>query len=517
MWAVGALVVVAALAAVSGAVAAGPGTHTNLTGSGTKHATRHRLPAINLRTPAAAKRYLRARGFDPRTFVIQLGRRNYAGPNCPGRRWHCTRASRVVQFGSSNDFECTPEAAQQTGTSAPDTCILVQGSNGGNTARCVERSDAPDADQLCDITQTSTTGDNSVYAEQVIHNQLQGSTQDGRQRIKITQSSTSGQNTATWRQTIHFTSQDQAGPVTQTQDGHQFTIVVQRSTSGNETSNGTQFEHFSADAHDDEIDQDQNTSPSPFVAAEQDCHPDASTFESAQITMPNTCAFVTQEGPTTGSETAGTVRSDINQMNHLQLNAHTDGDITQTQGRRDGGLDLGVEQHSTAVATNHNSQHEHFQANGAAKANLKQFQHGPLGGNGSPDPNQTSNANDSADFDQRSKLEANGTSQPTNDTLLIDDATLLANDENALLSALAQPLSLLPLQEEGGDVLEQDSSGGLHYSTTGNATGSTDFSTNTGHAKDTESGPVITIVSECGSVDPPSTQTGTCTSGPPLE
>ena len=35
-------------------------------------------------------------------------------------------------------------------------------------------------------------------------------------------------------------------------------------------------------------------------------------------------------------------------------------------------------------------------------------------------------------------------------------------------------------------MLEQDSSGGLHYSTTGNATGSTDFSTNTGHAKDTE-------------------------------
>src|SRR5205085_6060237 len=187
--------------------------------------------------------------------------------------------------------------------------------------------------------------------------------------------------------------------------------------------------------------------------------------------------------------------------------------ITQNQGLPVGGEDLGVDQHSTGLATNQNAQHEHFQANGATPVNLKQFQHGPVAGNGSPDPNQDVNPNDRADFDQKSKLEATGTSQPTNDTLLIPDSTLLANDENALLSALAETLpSLVPLQEEG-DVLEQDSSGGLHYSTTGNATGSTDFSTNTGHAKDTESGPVITIVSECGGFDPP--HSGTCTSGPP--
>jgi len=96
---------------------------------------------------------------------------------------------------------------------------------------------------------------------------------------------------------------------------------------------------------------------------------------------------------------------------------------------------------------------------------------------------------------------------------LIDDLTLLANDENALLNALAAPLPPVPL-EDGGDVLEQDSLGGIQYSTAGNAIGSTDFSTNTGHAKDTESGPSITIWSQCGG-DPPNS--GTCTSGPPID
>jgi hypothetical protein len=389
----------------------------------------------------------------------------------------------------------------------------MQGASSGKTARCVESSDAPDANQLCEITQTSMTGDNNAYADQSIHNELQGSTQNGQQRIRITQTSSSGQNLATWSQTVHFMSQDQSGPTTQTQDGHQFAIILQKSTSGNSTSQGTQFEHITADAHDGTIQQNQNTGPSPFTLSEQDCHRDSSTPAAALITMPNTCAFVTQEGLTTGSKTAGTLRSDINQMNHLQLNAHSDGNITQTQGRFNGGLDLGVEQHSTGVATNHNSQHEHFQANGATKANLQQFQHGPVAGNGSPDPNQDDNTSDRADFDQKSKLQANGTSQPTLDTLLIDDATLLANDENALLSALGAPLLPVPL-EGGGNMLEQDSTGGLHYSTSGNATGSTDFSTNTGHATDTESGPIITIESQCGSFDPPNT--GTCTSGPPL-
>jgi hypothetical protein len=525
---VGALVVAAALATVSpGAVAAGPGTHSNPattgTGQGTKHMTRHRGPAINLRTPAAVKRYLRSRGFDPRTFVIQIGRRNYAGPNCPGRGWHCTRATRVFQLaaaGGSNVGECTGQAPP--GPGATQSCVIMQSSPTGNDATCSEQTDSPAADETCDISQTSDGGDNHAVASQAADNQIHGSTQTAQQKIRIRQTSGSGQNVATWQQTIHFVSQDHVPSSAESQDGHQVSLIDQTSSSGDSSSKGTQFEHFSQDAHGtSDITQAQNTNESPFtgppepaplptpLVAPTDCHPDP-TFPANLETQPHICALVSQDS---GS---GRLSSDVNQMMHLQLNAHADGTITQTQGRTDGGLDLGVDQHSHGLATNHNTQHEHFQANGAAHVNLRQFQHGPLSHDGSPDPDQSDNPNDRADADQMSKLEESGTSQPTLDSLLIDDLTLLANDESALLDALSQPLLPLPLQEEG-NVSEQDSTGSLHYSTSGNATGSTDFSTDTGHATDRESGPAITIDSFCGGLDPPPSSTGTCTSGPPTD
>jgi len=467
---------------------------------------------VDLSTDQAVVSYLTSLGIDPTGVVIQRGALNYAGPSCPGAGWNCTTATKVVQVasaGGSNVGECTDRPPP--GPGPPQNCTIVQAptdTSADNHATCIEKSDDPAAVQSCDITQTSEAGDNHAVVEQVVHNDLVGSTQSGQQDASITQTSTTGVNVANWQQTIHFTSHDHSGPSTESQDGFQRAVINQNSSSGDSSSDGTQFEHFTQDAHDGMIKQGQNattTSASPFG----DCHPDSSTPAAAQVTAPNSCALVTQ-----GSG-SGKLDSKVDQMNHLQLNAHSDGEITQNQGLPAGGLDLGVDQHSSGVATNQNAQHEHFQANGATPVNLKQFQHGPVAGNGSPDLNQDTNPIDRADFDQKSKLEATGTSQPTNDTVLIPDSTLLVNDENALLNALAGTLPALVPLEDGGDMLVQDSSGGLHYTTTGNATGSADFSTNTGHAKDTESGPVITIESRCGGVDPPNT--GTCTSGPPVD
>ena len=59
--------------------------------------------------PAAVAKihsYLRSIGLDPRTVVVQTGKRNYAGPRCPGKRWTCTTATRVLQAGSDNAFQC---------------------------------------------------------------------------------------------------------------------------------------------------------------------------------------------------------------------------------------------------------------------------------------------------------------------------------------------------------------------------------------------------------------------------
>lgn len=450
-------------------------------------------PTVDLSTDQAVVSYLRSVGIDPSGVVIQRGTQNYAGPSCPGAGWNCTTATKVVQVAAadgSNVGECTGEEAP--GSEPPQNCVIMQGESEGNTARCIEKSDSPAAVQSCDIIQISTTGpgSNQALAEQVVHNQMQGSTQSAQQHIHIQQTSGPGKNVAKWTQTIHFISQDHTGPTTDSQDGHSEALIEQNSDSGDSSSDGTQFQHFSADAHDGQIDQNQNTGTSPFA----DCHDDQSTLAATLLTMPNECAVVTQ------SSQSGNLSSNATQMEHLQANAKSGADITQTQGRTDGGQDLGVDQESLTgpAPSNHNVQHEHLQANGQTNTNLKQFQHGPQAGNGSPGPNQCCNLNASANFDQQSLLSANGTSQLTLDTLAIADATLLANDENALLSALTAPLAatVVPL-EDGGDDLEQDSSGGIFYDTTGQATASQNYRTNNGHFQQTFKGNLVFAQTDC--------------------
>ena len=75
-------------------------------------------------TRAGANRLLRALGYDPRQFVIQRGARNYAGLKCPGKRWTCTRATRVLQAGGQNVSDCSPPA--DATVNVPNDCIIVQ-------------------------------------------------------------------------------------------------------------------------------------------------------------------------------------------------------------------------------------------------------------------------------------------------------------------------------------------------------------------------------------------------------
>src|SRR5215213_11450822 len=72
---------------------------------------------IDLSSRAAINTYLRSIGVDPSGVVVQRGARVYAGANCPGKGWTCTRATRVLQLATAqNKFECTPVAAQAGGT-----------------------------------------------------------------------------------------------------------------------------------------------------------------------------------------------------------------------------------------------------------------------------------------------------------------------------------------------------------------------------------------------------------------
>src|SRR5207237_237815 len=103
---------------------------------------------IDLSTRTAVAKYLHSIGVSPKGVVIQRGRFNYAGPNCPGRRWSCTKSHRVVQVAPAdgeNSFQCTP--SDLGSSTPPGDCVIIQAA-GHNRAKCREHieTSSPTAD-----------------------------------------------------------------------------------------------------------------------------------------------------------------------------------------------------------------------------------------------------------------------------------------------------------------------------------------------------------------------------------
>jgi hypothetical protein len=200
-------------AVVAPVVAADPG------GGGRGARAAPRREAIDLSTRAAINRYLSTIGVDRSDVVFQQGRRNYAGPNCPGKGWTCTegtgavvQTSRGSGSGSGNNiFVCHPAS---TGTNPGfNTCVIVQVSTTGtNRATCIEHDEQAEGSvsQSCSITQTSTSGRNfatvvqSIKMETSDHGTAEiAQTQEGHQDAGVAQTSTTGSNTSLLSQTIH--------------------------------------------------------------------------------------------------------------------------------------------------------------------------------------------------------------------------------------------------------------------------------------------------------------------------
>jgi hypothetical protein len=130
----------------------------------------------------AARGHVRAGGA---AIVKQVGSRNYAGPNCPGKGWNCTNSTRVLQVSTGvgqNRAECTDVTPTIVGPS--QSCVIEQLGGTSNTARCVMRSTMPGASQLCDIKQTGAS--NKAFVEQSI-DQKDDSTQVGSQKAIVNQ------------------------------------------------------------------------------------------------------------------------------------------------------------------------------------------------------------------------------------------------------------------------------------------------------------------------------------------
>jgi hypothetical protein len=192
---------------------------------------------FHFKTPAAVLKYLRAQGVNVRGVVVQRGLHNYAGPNCPGKRWNCTKARRVIQFATtataSNSFVCSPTSAQQVGTASPNDCVIVQvaPTSGDNNAKCVEQSSVASVTQNCSITQTNVGGgaNNAVVIQLITQG---GQTPGGKQNAHVTQQSETGSNNSALAQTILQTSYTGSSSVSQSQDGRQTNSIDQTSTAG---------------------------------------------------------------------------------------------------------------------------------------------------------------------------------------------------------------------------------------------------------------------------------------------
>ena len=231
---------------------------------------------INVSTRAGVVQYLASLGVDARGIVVQRGSHNYAGPNCPGKGWTCTTATRVLQIangddsnsrgrddgggggddgdhgggGNHNTFVCASNSVPGS-SSGPGDCTIVQFSTSGgdNVARCFEQSRDASATQSCSITQNNTTGANRVFIVQQV-DANNGPTQFASQYGGTSQTNGTGRNDVQISQDIQqsLNKKDTDPSGTQKQDGHQAASVDQLSDTGNNLAIVNQSLALSADA-----------------------------------------------------------------------------------------------------------------------------------------------------------------------------------------------------------------------------------------------------------------------------
>jgi uncharacterized repeat protein (TIGR01451 family) len=281
------------------------------------------------------QRYLRSVGIDPRTVVIQTAKRNYAGPRCPGTRWSCTTATRVLQAGSDNVFQCTPvTSAVFSNSGGNQSCVIMQNNpSGSNTATCTEHTNFATAVQVCQITQVGRNNTANVNQQ----NGSNGTTQSGSQTATVNQSGASGTNRATITQTV---AQDASGGSSLQQNGWARSDLVQSSAGlgkniGNVTQRLTQNAFGGTTQRQDTL-----------TGSIGDCNPPDSPANTGPGS-PNLCSNSSQTGSGNGD----------NQMELFQKiieKGSTGATALQQQGFGDGGIDGKIHQSTGSLGTNYN-------------------------------------------------------------------------------------------------------------------------------------------------------------------
>jgi hypothetical protein len=374
--------------------------------SGASAAKSHKIAGIDVSSRASIVHYLRSIHVNPKGVVIQRGRRNYAGPRCPGPGWRCARTLHaVVQIagpGAINRFRCTTTR-----------CAVVQIAAAAakpNKAVCIRQTGLT---QSCTINQ-SGAGPNMAT---VYENAATGSglTQTASSKASITQlatgTSASNSNTACVTQNVVIdgsTTAPRGTPVTVTLEAHQ-SVTIKQDVLGN----GANSAQYGADSSGNCL-----TSP---LAQNQTLTSTANG--SGQITQnendaliacgdgvsgdyANMCLDIEQNQGSGKGVASGTNNATFTQTNSLTAIANTSGaSVSQTQSSicptpaggclMPGGLVGTVNQdssvQSTASVTQTETQCEDAARSGLtscdtndadaseAPASLTQTQHGPEG------------------------------------------------------------------------------------------------------------------------------------------
>jgi hypothetical protein len=292
--------------------------------------------AIDSSTYAAINAYLNSIGVDAGGATFQRGARNYAGPNCPGKRWNCTEATGpVVQISSHNGndddngrnlFRCTrsPGGAANPET---NTCVIVQmNTTGTNRAVCIEHNEQSEGtvEQSCTITQTNVSGTNVAIVEQSVVMDHEDTTQRSEQRSEITQTNGTGSNRAevVQRASLSTEAEDESVATFQEQDAIQDSAIDQETgvgvlpgaKAGNNRAGVLQSHRLDAEVEE-------------AASAEQLQNTDLPFGETSCLYTPNICAYFEQ-----GSTNGELLITMLQLLRHNAEAEEVEGDVFQQQG-----------------------------------------------------------------------------------------------------------------------------------------------------------------------------------------
>jgi uncharacterized repeat protein (TIGR01451 family) len=337
-------------------------------------------------TPGAISGQIRAAGV---AVVKQFGARNYAGPNCPGVSWNCTKSTRVLQIataGGTNVGVCTDQPAP---SGANQTCVITQGGPGAakNVARCTEQSSDVSAILSCSIDQTGA--ENYAFVAQTI-SQSQGDTQRGEETATVKQRPSTVPFVTNQLQLNQTVNQSVKTGSTQLQNAFQTATVQQTATgTGYNLSQVNQSQMQKAYA--------KSTTQSQNTTGGTDCTTDEFNPEPSQ---PNVCAEVSQES------VGGTNENHLRQSIAEDMNST--GPATQTQGLEDhGGLKGHVHQKTeSAHSVNEVNQSKSLKETAPKGSTLPQKQYDPISCCGFA--SQEGGSGNSETINQSSALSASG-------------------------------------------------------------------------------------------------------------